>query len=354
MRHVLDLAQQQANSGQQVHIIYSRQRLEPLFAPQLRELKHITLHELPMRRAPHPGDIGNLYKLIRLLRDIKPDILHAHSTKAGMLARLARLFLKTKVIYSPHAFMTMNPDTSVWLRGFYSIYERLAAPLTDRVMVLSDQEFQHARALGIPEKRIAFGAAGIAPLPMSDRNPIRAAWNVPADAVLIGFVGRFTHQKYPELAIEAFAAAQKNFPQLYLVMIGDGELLPHCRALAQKLNVADRVIFAGAIDARTHYAGMDILLITSRYENMAYTLIESLFAGLPVVTTEVGISRRCVHDGQNGYIVLPEAEQMGAALGRLAADAPLRDAMRFAARAAARDFSLQQMNQHYQKTYDAI
>lgn len=351
MRHVLDLAQQQARIGHHVHMIYSRKRLEDLSAPQIAALQNVTLHELPMHRAPGVSDIFNLCKLANILKRIKPDVVHAHSTKAGMLARIAHIFVKTKVIYTPHALMTLDPGTSALKKFVYGAYEKLLSPLMHRMIVLSSFEYDHAAELGIPYGKLVMGINGIAPLPHANRDEIRRGWQVDTDDVIVGFVGRLAHQKNPELAIRAFAKAYQGNPHLKLVMIGDGELRSACEKLANELQVSDRVIFAGAQDAKMLYAGMDMLLITSRYEGMAYTFVEALHAGLPVISTRVGGSDSCVIHGQTGMLTDMNEDDIAKNILLLANDATLRDGMRLASRATARHFTLDAMQELHHGIY---
>lgn len=350
MRHVIDLATEQARRGHQVHIVYSPVRMEKLFAPQLEQLQGITLHSLPMRRAPHITDISNLWQLVQLVQNVQPNILHGHSTKAGMMVRLARLFTKTKVIYTPHAFMTMNPDMAVWKKFFYASYEQVLSPLMHRLIVLSNQEWQHAQSLGISIRKLAMGLSGVAPMPPAKPN-LRQELGLNKDHIIVGFVGRFAHQKYPELAVESFAIAAQEDSRLRLLMIGSGELETLCKELAAQLDVADKILWLGSVNARDYYGIMDMLLITSRYENMAYTLIEALHAGLPIITPTVGISDNCVQEDQNGFIVPLDATVIGKTILSLANDASLRDAMHTASRIHARHFTLAEMHKHHYAIY---
>ena len=351
MRHVLDLAQQQAINGHKVHVVYSPLRLEPLFTPQLANLQSVTLHAIPMHRAPHPHDFLHVVTLVKLCKQSKPNIIHAHSTKAGLIVRLARLFYSTKIIYTPHAIMTMHPDTSRFKKLVYGLYEQVLSPLMNKMIILSSFEQDHARALGLQDKKLTMGLNGIAPLPITQRTAIREDWEIAENDIAVGYVGRLTAQKNPELALNSFAAAYAQNKNLILIMIGDGELTEACKALAQQLGITDRIRWLGAQDAKMHYAGMDMLLVTSRYEGMAYTFIEALHAGLPVVSTTVGGSDRCIMHGQNGYVVSADAHELATHLLMIANDPVLCDAMRFAARSLSRSFTIQAMTQYHDGIY---
>jgi len=343
MRHVLDLAGAQARAGHRVHIIYSPLRLEALFEPQLRALPSVTLHVLPMRRAPHLSDFQNVAELVKILRTARGDILHAHSTKAGMLARMAFWFTKIPVVYTTHGIMTSDPNTSVPVRFAYGVYEKLLSPFMRAIIVLSEQERAHAITLGIPADKIRMGLNGIAPLPLADRDAIRKSWNLLPEHIAVGFVGRLAYPKNPQLAISAFARAAQSAPQLRLVLIGDGVDRALCEELAQSLNISTQIIWLGEVDAKPLYPALDMLIIPSISEGMAYTFIEALHAGLPVIATPVGGSDRCVIDGQTGFIVPHDAEKMAEKILQLSEDAVLRDAMHFAARAHGRNFTLEKM-----------
>ncbi len=359
MRHVLDLAAAQARAGWRVHIVYSPIRMEALFEPQLlalsRDWPNITLHSLPMHRAPHVSDAKNLFDLVKLLRVARPDILHAHSTKAGMLARMASAVVKVPVIYTPHALMTLNPKTPPWKKMIYGWYEQLLSPVMQRMIFLSQEEQAHAVSLGMPANKMVMGLNGITPFTLGDRKALRTTLKIAGDEVVVGFVGRLAPQKNPQLAIRAFAQAATKNEKLKLLLIGGGDLRGECEQLAQNLGVMDRILWLGAANAREWYGAMDLLLITSRYEVMAYIFVEALHAGLPIIATPAGGSDSCVITGQTGFTVAPDETEIAEKILQLAEDAPLRDAMHFAARAHSQNFTIPNMFELHAKIYrDAL
>ena len=355
LRHVIDLARAQADTGHHVTIIYSPLRLEAAYGAELQNLSNVTLHELPMHRAPHASDVKNLFKLVQILRRAKPDILHAHSTKAGLLARKARVYIKTKIIYTPHAWMSMNPDMPAWQKSLYAAYEKSMSFLTDRIIVLSRHEYEHALSLGISAKKLVMAQNGAPPLPFADRAALRAAANISDEKFVVGFIGRLSAQKNPELALQALAVAKQQNPNLILYMIGNGKLLPACQALAETLGIANDIRWLGAADARLHYAAMDLLLVTSRYEGMPYSFLEALQAGAPIVTTDVGGSESCIIPNQTGAIVPADASHIAREIAKIAGDTTIHDGMRFASRARAQNFGIVQMLESVTAVYtDAL
>jgi glycosyltransferase involved in cell wall biosynthesis len=353
MRHVLDLARAQADVSHNVTIIYSPLRLEADYEAQLRQLPNVALHELLMRRAPHVSDIQNLFELVKILRAEQVDILHAHSTKAGLLARLARIFVRMRVIYTPHGMMTLSPKMPQWKKTIYAAYEKILACFTDKIIVLSRHERDHAVSLGLSADKLMMAQNGAAPLPPSDRAALRAAQNILDHQQVVGFVGRMAFPKNPDLAVAAFAAARNQLPNLVLYMIGDGELMLPCLSMAEAQGLSDDIRWLGGVDARPHYAAMDMLLVTSGYEAMAYSFLEALRAGLPIVTTDVGGSDSCVIPGQTGEVTLAEPDQLANGIVKVLGDPARHDAMRSSARALGEQFGIPQMLQSVMAVYKA-
>ena len=351
MRHVLDLARAQADTSHAVSVIYSPLRLEAGYEAQLQALVNVKLYPLPMHHAPHVADVGSLWGLVKILRAEKPDILHAHSTKAGLLARLARLFVKTHVVYTPHGMMSLNPEMPKWKKKIYGAYEKVMSCLTDRMVVLSFHEFESAQSLGLGKLTLAQN--GVTPAPVVDRSALRAVEKIQPEQLVVGFVGRMAFPKNPSLAVAAFAKAKKQLPNLLLYMIGDGELRLGAQQMAKNLGIAADVHWLGAVDARGHYAAMDVLLVTSSYEGMPYSFLEALSAGVPIVTTNVGGSETCVIPGQTGEVTDFNADALADGLVKVLGDATMHDALRFTARARARQFGIPQMLESVMAAYAA-
>ena len=126
-------------------------------------------------------------------------------------------------------------------------------------------------------------------------------------------------------------------------MIGDGELRHGAEQLAKNLGIESSIRWLGAVDARGHYAVMDVLLVTSSYEGMPYSFLEALAACVPIVTTNVGGSETCVIPGQTGEVTDFNVDALANGLVKVLGDATLHDAMQFAARARSKQFGISQM-----------
>jgi glycosyltransferase involved in cell wall biosynthesis len=293
----------------------------------------VVLHPLDMRRAVSPiHDVVALIKLAALIRRGRYDVVHAHSSKAGFLARIAGWVARTPVIYTPNALYFLRLPRGL-RRLFYVWVERLARPFTTRFVAVSESE----RRIALAEKLVraarivvipnGVGAAALERIPGA-RERVRAELGLPEDALVVGAAARLTDQKDPQCLVEAmrYVVGRSTRP-VYLVWAGDGELLDDVRALAAKIGVGDRCRFLGfRRDVRSVMCSFDVVALTSHYEGLPYVILEAMALGLPVVATDVVGTRDVVHDGVNGFLVPPKSPTaVASALLRLLEDSGLRE-----------------------------
>mgnify|MGYP001353847686 CR=1 FL=1 len=328
-RHVLDLAQGLITAGHRVDVAWSPGRAEPGFIRALDAIDGLHPHSLPMARAPGPGDLSAVLALRRLMGRAGPfDLVHGHSSKAGALVRLAVAGRGIPAIYTPHAFVTLDPDLGPLPRAVYGLAERLLAAWGARVICVSEEERAHALSLGIRAARLAVIPNGISPLPPADRPGARARLGLPDATPCVGFVGRLSAQKAVDRLIRAFALAPGS-QQAQLVIVGEGAERMALESLARDLGIADRTRFTGQEDGVALMAGFDIFVLPSRYEGFPYVLLEAASRGLPILTMAVGGAGVVVEQGGNGYVV-PQAggvAAMAERLGLLLGDPGLRRGM---------------------------
>lgn len=334
-RHVIDLAGALIRQGFAVTLIYSPLRAEPGFEAEAAALPFEALERLPMRRGVGPWDLGALCALVRLIRRLGPfDIVHGHSAKAGGLIRLVRVGGAAQ-IYTPHALPMMGPiNARAVVAG---VMEWLLARWARAAIVaVSDEEAALARRWRLSRARLHVVPNGLAAAPYRNRQAARLALDLPEDARVIGFVGRFRPQKDPIRFARAVRLARALDPRVIGVMIGDGDLTPAVRAAG-----GEALVLTGACEAGPLMAAFDLFAMTSRYEAGAYAMIEAATLGLPVVTTAVGGAEALRRAGA-AIDILPSdaapdrlARAMLAALERPGAPAPLSETFWSAARMAA-------------------
>jgi len=333
-RHVLDLADGLAQSGHEVHLLYSPLRIEDAFLQRIRELDGaIYSKDIAMRRSISPWhDMRSYTRVVEYTRKFGPfDIVHGHSSKAGALARLIKIFgaRSAKIVYTPHAFITLSPGLSGLKRMAYSAIERfLGRRFSDAVIAVSHQEAEHAVELGLPASRVHTIANGVGPAKdvLKHRGEQRQALNIASDDVVIGFSGRLDYQKAPEVLLEAYLALGTGV-DTHLVFLGEGPERQKLEGIAGAHHITGAIHIVGYhAMAQEFLSAFDIFVLPSRYEGLPYTLLEAMATGLPVVATAVGGNCELVREGVNGFLVPPDsAEDLKKALYSLVHDAELRE-----------------------------
>ncbi|CAG9244274.1 Glycosyl transferase family 1 [Burkholderia diffusa] len=245
-----------------------------------------SFHRLPLQRAVGLHDLRGALALRGLLRRLRPDIVHSHSSKAGALARLCRG--PWKQAYTPHAVYTLNPTLSPAKRAFYGGTERvLGNACSDAVIAVSRAEADHLQALGIASRRIRVVENGVTPPKLLARQAARIALGLADDTFVVGFVGRFDHQKGVDRLVRIARVLEQRYDRrLQIVAIGSGDFTraagDEAHDLPLNLHIAGRVD-----DARRYFSAFDLLALPSRYEGFPYVCLEAVAAHVPMVATHV-------------------------------------------------------------------
>lgn len=305
-RHFVDLCSALVEKGHEVTAIYSPVRAEDRFVQELLDLPLKAIHRVAMRRLPHPSDLAALLQIREIIRTEGPfDIIHGHSSKAGVLTRL-RLPARHHVprIYTPHAFRTMDPTLGAKGKIVFGKVESLLGRFfTDRLICVSKDEYDHALDLAIPQEILATVINGVQKPDTRHRSEIRNIFGFGNDTFIFGYIGRLAHQKAPERLVKAFASISPVFPAARLVMVGSGELVDEIEALIAGFNLTDKVVISTTIHGADAVQAFDTLVMPSRYEAMSYAMLEAGAAGKPMVLTKVGGASTVVDDGVNGRII---------------------------------------------------
>lgn len=292
----------------------------------------------PARRAPGPGLARETAAASRLVRAVGPDLLHLHSAKAGLAARLA-VRGRVPTVFQPHAwsFDAVGGATARAARA----WERYAARWADRVLCVSDAECRAGRDAGVAAHwSVVRNGVDLARFtPAADRDRVRAALPALCDVgpgtPLVVCVGRLCAQKGQDVLLRAWPAVTAALPAARLVLVGEG---PERRRLL--LETPPGTVLAGAArDTVPWYQAADVVVLPSRWEGMALAPLEAMACGSPVVTTDVSGARESLHPADAAGCVVPvaDAAALSAALLRLLADRTLRTAVGQRALARARE-----------------
>jgi glycosyltransferase involved in cell wall biosynthesis len=363
-RHVIDLSEGLLARGHQVHLAYSPLRCDEVFTREVQRLREgagLQAFQAPLRREPSTGDIGAMFRLRRYLHRHGPfDIVHCHSTKAGLVGRLGLAGCSVARLYTPHGFFTMDPTRSAPARRAVAAMEAALSRFCHGVIVVSRQEYAHALRIGIPAAKLCLIPNGVAldqpGLTSLDRAALRSQWGLAGGEVCIGFVGRLAPVKSPETMLRSFAAvASRSRTPARLIMVGDGPLAGTLRRLSLDLGLDARVIWLGARDARPLMQAFDVLALTSDSEGHPLVVLEAMAHGLPIVATAVGGIPETVQPGVNGYIApVRGVAEIAATLDALVHDSALRERMGHASRALSLKFSSTRMVDQTVRFYDQV
>jgi glycosyltransferase involved in cell wall biosynthesis len=283
-RHIMDLANGQADRGHEVGIIADSltggERAEAALAEIAPRLK-LGVHRLAIRREPFPTDVLVWAHFMRLIRRLKPDVLHGHGAKAGAFIRLKPRSSDTIRVYTPHGGSLHYPLNT--LKGaVYSRLERALMNSTD--LFLFESAFArdtYQRTIGIPSGLVRCVFNGVT---ADEFDPVARA----ADATDIVYVGEFRQIKGADLLIDAVALLRADGKPVTLTLAGDGEELDALKAQIQKLGLGEAVRFIGHVKARYGFSKGNLLVVPSRGDSMPYVVIEAAAAGIPMVAANVG------------------------------------------------------------------
>jgi glycosyltransferase involved in cell wall biosynthesis len=283
-RHIMDLANGQADRGHHVGIIADSLTGGERAAAALKEIAprmKLGVHRLAIRREPFPTDVLVWAHFMRLIKRLKPDVLHGHGAKAGAFIRLKARSKEAIRVYTPHGGSLHYPLNT--LKGaLYGRLERALMNSTD--LFLFESAFArdtYQRTIGVPSGLVRCVFNGVT---ADEFDPVVTA----ADATDIVYVGEFRHIKGADLLIDAVARLRADGKPLTLTLAGDGEELGHLKAQIQRLGLDEAVRFIGHVKARYGFSKGRLLVVPSRGDSMPYVVIEAAAAGIPMVAANIG------------------------------------------------------------------
>ena len=283
-RHILDLANGQADRGHDVGIIADSltggERADQALGDIAPRMK-LGVHRIAIRREPTPLDVVTWAHFARLARRLKPDVLHGHGAKAGTYFRMGGASNASIRVYTPHGGSLHYPLST--LRGqVFSRIERALMNSTDLFLfesAFARDTFQ--RTIGVPKGLVRTVFNGVTagefdPVPKAD------------DATDLAYVGEFREIKGADLLIDAVARLRADGKNVTVTLGGDGEEMDHLKAQVSRLNLGEAVRFIGHVKARYGFSKGSLLVVPSRGDSMPYVVIEAAAAGVPMVAANVG------------------------------------------------------------------
>jgi glycosyltransferase involved in cell wall biosynthesis len=293
-RHVEKLVEFLIEHHYQVSVVYSSARSSDRLFELVDKVRASggSATDIRVSNRPTMKDLHGLYILIKLLRSRKFEVVHAHSSKAGVLARVASRLADVPCIYTPHAYFGMGSEAGMraasymaverWLRNFahtINVSNEELAFARDRLQV--NPRMQSLIHNGVDFSRFVPGD-------LQRRVALRQKLDIPQDALVLGTVARFSSQKNPQLLYRTFARVAALQPEIYLAHLGNGELRGEIEQMVEAMGLRHRVRFIDYLaDPESFYCALDGFILTSRYEGLPLSVLEALACNLPTILTDV-------------------------------------------------------------------
>ncbi len=294
--------------------------------------------ELPeLIRAVNPWmDLRARRMLSGEFQRLRPDIVHTHSSKAGIIGRLAADYARVpRIVHTVHG-MSFNRTQPRLVRTAYAYLERKAARVSDAIVTVADaMSAQMAAARICRPNKLLTVYSGMEVEQFTPRGELRAAaraaWGVRDDEIVVGTVARLFRRKGYEQLLPTMARAAARQPRLRFVWVGDGAQRGEYEAELSRLGLRQRTTLVGLVppaDVPRHMAGFDILAHTSQWEGLPRAVVQGLLMQVPAVAFAIDGTPEVVLDGRTGRVVpLNDLQTFAGALCDLAADAGLRRAL---------------------------
>lgn len=288
-----------------------------------------------LRRAIHPlRDAASYRQLKRLLRDYRPDVVHTHSAKAGVLGRIAARRAGVPVVVHGVHGAPWHPYQNAAARALFQACERYAARSCDHFICVADAMRDLMVAGGVaPAERFTtiYSGMEVAPFLAADtqRDRVRAELGFAPQHVVIGKIARLFHLKGHDDVIAAAEQVVRSAPQTRFLFVGDGILAAELKQSIHRRGLDQYFRFTGLVSPERIpelIGAMDVLAHASLREGLARALPQALIAGKPVVTYDIDGAREVAIPGETGYLLPPrDVHGMACALLELAADPKLRE-----------------------------
>lgn len=279
---------------------------------------------LPLLKIPSLGrsvriwdDLRALLLIRRAIRRFRPDIVHTHTAKAGVLGRLAAASCQVPVRVHTFHGHTLHGYFGRVASGLSKLIERVLARGTTVLVAVGEQvrdDLVNAR-IGRPDQYIVI-PPGVETPECVDQTLARSRLGLPTEVPVVLFVGRLTAIKRPDRLIEAMRLVLERHPNVVLAVAGEGGLLAETERLAAPLGSSVRFL-GWQSDIGDLFAAADFAVLTSDSEGMPVTLIEAAMAGIPSVTTDAGSAREVVLDGVTGIVTALDSVAVATGLARL-------------------------------------
>jgi glycosyltransferase involved in cell wall biosynthesis len=351
-RNTLVCALHQQQSGHQVVVISGTETSrEGSLLAEARDADYRWIGVPAMVRSVRPDlDLQALLRLMGIFRAEKFDLVHTHTSKGGILGRLAAAVCGVPVVvHTPHGHVFHSYFTP-WKARAFEVLERFCAPLADAMVMLSTGELADHRQARV----VASGCNVVIPsgVALDAFRPLHCG----SSPFTVGYVGRLADIKGPLDLVDAFSLHRQNYPTSRLLIVGDGPQRSEVEGRIQGHSLAAHVQMVGwQDDIREYLQQMNVLVVPSHNEGMGRVVVEAMAAGLAVLATSVGGLLDLVIPGFNGILVEPRSpQQLADRLDQLAQDSEFLRQLGHNGRSMADRFSQEVMLDRLDLLYERL
>ncbi|WP_310489039.1 glycosyltransferase family 4 protein [Chamaesiphon sp. VAR_69_metabat_338] len=299
-----------------------------------------------LKRSINPtSDLKSIQQCIAIIKLIQPDLVHCHSSKAGVVARIAAWRCRVPVIFTAHGW-GFDPRSPLIQRNIALGVEKILAPISTKVICVSESDRQLAIALKVTSPELAVTIHnGIENKPIATAAPERQ----PPKLIMVARFNRA--QKDQQTLMQAIAKLKEP---VELLLVGTGPDWEASKTIAKDLGITDRVSFLGdRLDVPELLANSQIFVLSTHYEGAPISILEAMRCGLPIIATNVNGIPEQVADGETGLLVPhQDVDALTAAIANLIKNPDLRQQMGVAGKHKfAKEFTVEQMAEKTELLY---
>lgn len=327
-------------------------------------LKGVRIVNIPflLRRINPVYDLLALFSLYVFLIKEKPSIVHTHTSKAGLLGRLAaKLAGIPIIIHTPHGHVFFGYFEPFKTKIFI-LLEKLASRITDKIVTLSNREKEDYVLFKIAEEdKLSVICSGIGlnkfkESLLSEKQNLKKELGIPENSLIVGTAGRLVPVKGPEFLIKAAKYVISKYPDAFFIFTGDGYLKQYLEKKASNLGLRENIIFMGWRDDAAKILSLyDVFVLPSLNEGMGRVLVEAMALGKPIVASNIGGIPDLVIHGKNGFLVPPKnPKELAKYIQVLLEDKDKREKMGLAGKEMAYNFTSERMVEKIANLYKKL
>jgi glycosyltransferase involved in cell wall biosynthesis len=305
-------------------------------------------------------DLRALWELVRTFRRLRPKFVHTHSSKAGILGRLAAWLAGVPcILHTIHGY-GVTPAQPFWQQRALIALERMVGRVTTHWIAVSQADRRRGIEWGLfTASKVSVVRPGIDPtafaarLESSERDRLRAMLGVGPDHLLVGTVSCLKPQKSPEDFIRVAALVCERVAEAKCVLVGDGALRPQIEALIQARGLKDRVTLLGwRRDVAALMKAFDVFVLTSQWEGLPCAMLEARASRIPIVATRVGGAAEAIVEGIQGTLCpVGDVRAMAERVCQILEDERFRADLRTGTQELPEEFTIQETVKQYQSLY---